>query len=174
VLVGNAHDAALASGVTVALLEGASAVSCAVLGGAPGSRETSLLEPEMIATGRRGHRALGRIGVRARRRHRRAGLFARARHRVLVRVGDGAARAQAICFDLTNGGDKNWGRYPPYRELGYAAAEAAGESFALGTAGGGYGATTATLKAGSARRARPRPRVSASGRWSWSTRSLRR
>ena len=28
----------------------------------------------------------------------------------------------AILFDLLNGGDKNWGRYPPYRELGYAAA----------------------------------------------------
>ncbi len=25
----------------------------------------------------------------------------------------------AILFDLLNGGDKEWGRYPPYRELGY-------------------------------------------------------
>ena len=25
----------------------------------------------------------------------------------------------AILFDLLNGGDKNWGRFPPYRELGY-------------------------------------------------------
>ena len=31
----------------------------------------------------------------------------------------------AILFDLLNGGDKNWGRYPPYRELGYAATAAA-------------------------------------------------
>jgi L-aminopeptidase/D-esterase-like protein len=31
----------------------------------------------------------------------------------------------AILFDMINGGDKDWGRYPPYRELGYqAAAEA--------------------------------------------------
>ena len=29
----------------------------------------------------------------------------------------------AILFDLLNGGDKNWGRYPPYRELGYEAAK---------------------------------------------------
>ena len=32
----------------------------------------------------------------------------------------GAARVPivpgAILFDLLNGGDKNWGRYPPYRE----------------------------------------------------------
>ena len=27
----------------------------------------------------------------------------------------------AILFDLANGGDKDWGRYPPYRELGYDA-----------------------------------------------------
>ncbi len=38
---------------------------------------------------------------------------------------------------------------PPYWDLGYAAAEAARPgAFALGTAGGGYGATTATLKGG--------------------------
>ena len=33
----------------------------------------------------------------------------------------------AILFDLLNGGDKDWGRSPPYRELGFAAAERAGE-----------------------------------------------
>jgi D-aminopeptidase len=32
---------------------------------------------------------------------------------------------QAICFDLLNGGDKEWRRFPPYRDLGYAAAAAA-------------------------------------------------
>jgi L-aminopeptidase/D-esterase-like protein len=54
----------------------------------------------------------------------------------------------AIMFDLLNGGDKNWGRYPPYRELGYEAAKSAGVNFALGSAGGGLGATTANLKGG--------------------------
>jgi D-aminopeptidase len=54
----------------------------------------------------------------------------------------------AILFDLLNGGDKNWGRYPPYRELGYAAAQAAAESFALGSVGAGLGATTVNLKGG--------------------------
>ena len=48
-----------------------------------------------------------------------------------------------------NGGDKDWGRYPPYRELAYAACEVAGPDFAiLGSAGAGYGATTADLKGG--------------------------
>jgi D-aminopeptidase len=54
----------------------------------------------------------------------------------------------AICFDLLNGGDKAWGRFPPYRDLGYAAAAAAGGDFALGSVGAGLGATTATLKGG--------------------------
>ncbi|MFD1704662.1 P1 family peptidase, partial [Methylopila henanensis] len=64
----------------------------------------------------------------------------------------GAARAPivpaAILFDLLNGGDKAWGRYPPYRELGFAATEAAETRFALGSVGAGLGARTATLKGG--------------------------
>jgi L-aminopeptidase/D-esterase-like protein len=54
----------------------------------------------------------------------------------------------AILFDLLNGGDKDWGRYPPYRELGYVAAAAASQTFALGSAGAGLGATTVNLKGG--------------------------
>ena len=54
----------------------------------------------------------------------------------------------AILFDLLNGGDKAWGRYPPYRELGYAAAGRAAADFALGSAGAGLGATTVNLKGG--------------------------
>src|SRR3712207_4781458 len=51
ILVGNAADARLASGVTVALLENATAVSGAVLGGAPGGRETDLLDPATVTAG---------------------------------------------------------------------------------------------------------------------------
>src|SRR5262249_7571308 len=54
----------------------------------------------------------------------------------------------AILFDLLAGGDKAWGRFAPYRELGYAAADHAGETFALGSAGAGLGATTVDLKGG--------------------------
>src|SRR4030095_15313067 len=44
----------------------------------------------------------------------------------------------AICFDLLNGGNKQWGRFSPYRDLGYAAANAAGSGeFALGSVGAG-------------------------------------
>src|SRR5207248_1474924 len=39
-------------------------------------------------------------------------------------------------------------RFPPYRDLGYAAAQAASADFALGSAGAGFGATTANFKGG--------------------------
>ena len=52
-------------------------------------------------------------------------------------------------FDLPNGGNKAWGRFPPDRDLGYAAACAAsGGDFALGSVGAGLGATTANFKGG--------------------------
>jgi L-aminopeptidase/D-esterase-like protein len=54
----------------------------------------------------------------------------------------------AILFDLNNGGNKHWGRYPPYRELGYRAVAAAATSIATGRAGAGFGATTATTPGG--------------------------
>jgi len=54
----------------------------------------------------------------------------------------------ASLFDLLNGGDKAWGRTPPYWEFAYRAAAAAGAEFALGTAGAGFGATTYRLKGG--------------------------
>jgi L-aminopeptidase/D-esterase-like protein len=51
-------------------------------------------------------------------------------------------------FDLLNGGNKDWGQYPPYREFGYAAAKNAGSNVALGSVGAGLGATTVNLKGG--------------------------
>ena len=54
----------------------------------------------------------------------------------------------AILFDLPAGGDKDWGRYPPYREFGDEAAKTAGDDFALGSVGAGLGATTVNLKGG--------------------------
>jgi L-aminopeptidase/D-esterase-like protein len=148
VLVGNADDARLASGVTVALFEQLTVASAAVLGGAPGTRDTELLEPHNFAPGvdaivLSGGSAFGldaASGVQAWLREQGRG-YAVGNVRVpLV--------PQAILFDLLNGGDKDWGRYPPYRELGYAAAAKATTDFRLGTVGGGFGATTVNLKGG--------------------------
>jgi L-aminopeptidase/D-esterase-like protein len=146
--VGNAHDERLASGVTVAVFDEPAVASGAVLGGAPGTRETDLLEPDKVAVGAdafvlSGGSAFGldaASGVQAYLRERGVGFAVGPVRVPLV--------PQAIVFDLLNGGDKEWGRYPPYRELGYEAAARAGLDFALGTAGGGYGATTQDLKGG--------------------------
>src|SRR5437763_4155178 len=148
VLVGHAHEPRLASGVTAIIFEEPAVASVDVRGGAPGTRETDLLEP---------HRTVERIdavflsggsafgldagaGVQAY-LHERGRGFAIGEARVPLVCG-------AVLFDLLNGGDKNWGRFPPYRDLGYTAAANAAGDFKLGTAGAGYGATTVNLKGG--------------------------
>lgn len=55
---------------------------------------------------------------------------------------------QAILFDLLNGGNKEWGKTPPYQSLAYTACENASKTFSLGNTGAGYGATTLNLKGG--------------------------
>jgi L-aminopeptidase/D-esterase-like protein len=157
VLVGQAHDNAAATGVTVALFERPTVASIAVLGGAPGTRETALLEPEMtvehvdaiVLSGGSAWGLAAADGVMA-------WLAGQGRGFPI-----GSLRVpivpQAILFDLLNGGDKSWAKGPsgtteeaeaPYRRLGGLAAAAAGADFPLGTAGAGFGATTATLKGG--------------------------
>jgi L-aminopeptidase/D-esterase-like protein len=146
--IGNSHDGRLASGVTVALFDEPTVASCAVLGGAPGTRETDLLEPDKMVPGIHavvlsGGSAFGldaASGVQAWLREQKVGFAVGWALIPLV--------SQAVIFDMLNGGDKDWGRYPPYRELGYEAAREAGRDFGLGTVGGGYGATTANLKGG--------------------------
>ncbi|MGO4573880.1 P1 family peptidase [Microvirga sp. 2TAF3] len=146
--VGNIHDAALGSGVTAVLFDEPAVASCFVMGGAPGTRETDLLDPDKLAPAIHsvvlsGGSAFGldaASGVQAALREKGIGFAVRDARVPLV--------SQAVIFDLLNGGDKDWGRYPPYRELGYEAVQNAGLDFPLGTVGGGYGATTANLKGG--------------------------
>ena len=47
ILAGNADDTRVATGTSVVLFEEPAVASVAILGGAPGSRDTALLEPEM-------------------------------------------------------------------------------------------------------------------------------
>ena len=147
--VGNAGDARLASGVTVVIFDEPAVASLAIHGGAPGVRDTALLEPEMTveridALALSGGSSFGLDamgGVLAALRSGGAGSFAIGDARVPIVPG-------AILFDLLNGGDKNWGRKPPDRELGFEAAANAGRNFGLGVAGAGHGANTANLKGG--------------------------
>jgi len=148
VRVGNAQDATLASGVTVVVFDRAVVGSVDVRGGGPGTRETALLDPAQTVDGidavvLSGGSAFGldaASGVQAYLREQGRGF--RIRDAVVPIV------PGAIMFDLLNGGDKGWGRYPPYRELGYAAAAGARSDFALGNSGAGLGATTVNLKGG--------------------------
>ena len=148
VLVGNADDARLASGVTAVVLDAPAVASIDVRGGGPGTRETALLDPAQTVQGvdaiaLSGGSAFGldaASGVQAWLAEQGRGFAVRSA-RVPIVPG-------AILFDLLNGGDKAWGRFPPYRELGYAAAAAAGIDFPLGSAGAGLGATTVNLKGG--------------------------
>ena len=146
--VGQAADAKLGSGVTVVVFDTAVVASVDVRGGGPGTRETALLDPAQTVEGidaivLSGGSAFGldaASGVQAWLREQGRGFKIRD---AVVPIVPGA-----IMFDLLNGGDKHWGRYPPYRELGYEAAKTAGAGFALGSACAGLGATTATLKGG--------------------------
>lgn len=147
--IGNADDKQLKSGVSVVVCENPAVASMQVLGGAPGTRDTDLLEPHMLveavnAIVLSGGSAFGldaASGVQAALREMGQGFEIAGQTVPIVPT--------AILFDLANGGNKNWGRYPPYRELGYEAMiNATQGSFPLGTTGAGAGATTAGLKGG--------------------------
>ena len=146
--VGHADDEKLASGVTAVVFDEPAVASADVRGGAPGTRETDLLRPEQTvervdAIVLSGGSAFGLDapgGAQAWLREQGRG-FAIGPVRVPIVPG-------AILFDLINGGNKDWGRFAPYRDLGFAAAANAAEMFTLGSHGAGLGATTATFKGG--------------------------
>src|SRR6202042_3724037 len=125
------------------------AASIDVRGGGPGTRETALLDPAQTVEGidaitLSGGSAFGldaASGTQAWLKEQGRGFAVRTARVPIVPA--------AILFDLLAAGDKNWGRFPPYRELGYAAAAAAaGGDFALGSVGAGMGATTVNYKGG--------------------------
>lgn len=148
IAVGNAHDDKVRSGVTAVLCDPPAIGAVQVLGGAPGTRETDLLDPHnavetvhgIVLSGGSAFGLDAASGVQS----------------VLHGLGRGVQVhghivpivPAAILFDLPNGGDKNWGEVPPYRGLGIDAARAASSDFAIGSAGAGYGALTAGLKGG--------------------------
>lgn len=153
VLVGNAQDERAATGATVAAFEKSTVASISTLGGAPGDRNATMLEPEMTrglvdAVVLSGGSVFGLDAA--------GGATS-----VLQSQGKGAqfggmtlpVAVQAILFDLMNGGEKDWIKEPlkhrpPYWELGRDATLAAATEFALGSVGAGLGGTTANLKGG--------------------------
>ena len=148
ILVGNAEDANARTGVTVIVPDAAAIAAADIRGGAPGTRETETLGGDslvkrvnaMVLSGGSTFGLDAASGVASWLKSQGRGFF----------VGDVPVPIvpAAILFDLLNGGVKEWGEDPPYRDLGRAASAAASDTFDLGNAGAGLGATAGTLKGG--------------------------
>ncbi len=148
ILIGNAEDHDIRTGVTVILPDAPVLAAVDVRGGAPGTRETDALDPTCLvdaihAIVLSGGSAFGLDAASA------VADWLRKRGRGF-RVGDAVIPIvpSAILFDLTNGGDKDWGDSQPYRRLAYDAMDAAGEDFSLGNSGAGLGVTAGPIKGG--------------------------
>lgn len=147
ILVGNAQDAALKSGVTVLTSEKPLTAAVHVMGGAPGTRETDLLSPEnlvdrvdaLVLSGGSAFGLDAASGVMQALRDQNRGFPVGAQVVPIVPA--------AILMDLENGGDKGW-TASPYPALGVAALKAAAETFEIGTYGAGTGASAGPLKGG--------------------------
>jgi L-aminopeptidase/D-esterase-like protein len=149
VSIGHATDLKLGSGVTAIIFDEPAIASGTVLGGAPGGRDTALLDPSMtvgvvdafVLSGGSAFGLDAAGGVQAGLREIGRGFQVGSTRVPIV--------PQAILMDLLNGGNKDWGLHSPYRDMGYEAFKAAKKGkFTLGTVGAGTGATTATFKGG--------------------------
>ena len=138
--VGQASDAKLKSGVTTLLCDVENTASVHVMGGAPGTRETDLLQPEntvqsvdaLVLAGGSAFGLDAATGVQNALREQGKGFSVLDLNIPIVPT--------AILFDLANGGDKSWGKTNPYNELGYQSVADAADQFDLGSRGAGTGA----------------------------------
>ncbi len=150
--VGQAEDLQVLTGVTVLLPDERAVCAVDVRGGGPGTRETDALAPEnlvdavdaVVLSGGSVYGLAAADGVVAE-------LGARGRGFGLVPVPGvpvSPVVPSAILYDLANGGAKDWGTAPPYRDLGRRALAAAGAGFKLGRAGAGTGARAGAVPGG--------------------------
>jgi len=142
--VGQAHDEAVRTGVTVILPDDRAICGVDVRGGGPGTRETDALQPHtlvdaidaVVLSGGSSYGLGAADGVAAM-------LGAQGRGFAMMRqpgVPVSPVVPSAILYDLANGGDKAWGANPPYAALGRVALDAVDHPFQQGRAGAGYGA----------------------------------
>lgn len=140
--VGHGTCETAASGVTVLRCDEGFVAAVDVRGGAPGTRETDVLDTNNLV-GRAHAIVISGGSVFGLAAADSVAAFFSDRNTGL-RLGDKGPAIPivpaAVLHDLTNEGDKNWGDTPPYRQLGLVAVCAAGEQFALGAVGAGRGA----------------------------------
>ena len=150
ILVGNAEDKDIGTGTTILIPPIGSTAAADVRGGAPGTREVGALNPYNLvdtidAIVLSGGSAWGLEAASS------AANF-------IGKSGRGFKTSEniknvpmvpaAILFDLSNGGNKDWGDTPPYNKLGIEATSNASIKFKLGNIGAGYGAKAGALKGG--------------------------
>jgi L-aminopeptidase/D-esterase-like protein len=148
--VGNAHDANVKTGVTVLLAPDRAIAAVDMRGGAPGTRETDALNPAGLNVGidaivLSGGSVYGLDAASALTK-----ILGAQRKGYKLLNSDLVAPVipAAILFDLTNGGDKNWGGDPPYAHLAQSAAAVAAKTFGIGKAGAGFGARAGAYEGG--------------------------
>ncbi len=146
--IGHAEDHLVKTGTTVCLFDAPAVAAVHIMGASPGTRETELLNPEftvdavdaLVLSGGSAFGLDAASGVQAWLREHDRGVPLDP-----VRI---PIAPCAILFDMRNDGDKNWDKYPPYRELGYTAIAACTSQPQLGAVGAAYGAATANTPGG--------------------------
>ncbi|MGE0006730.1 MAG: P1 family peptidase [Parvibaculaceae bacterium] len=150
ITVGNAENWLALTGATVVLPERPAVAAVEIGGGAPGSRETAVLEPANLvehvhAVVLSGGSVFGLDAASS-------VVIDLARRGVGFTFGAQPVPCpvvpSAILFDIMNGGAKWPDDTPPYRDLGAAALKAARHDFEIGNRGAGLGAIAGRLKGG--------------------------
>jgi L-aminopeptidase/D-esterase-like protein len=146
--IGNAEDQQVVTGVTAIVPDRPAVAGVDVRGGGPGTRETEVLNPDCL---------IERVDAIILSGGSVFGLEAASGAIMeLIKLGLGYKHngicvpivPSAILFDLANGGDKEWGENPPYRQLGKEAVRNISTDFTLGNLGAGYGAKAGIYKGG--------------------------
>lgn len=148
ILVGNAEDQAARCGVTVVLPAHRVVAGVDIRGGAPGTRETDLLNPvnsvnsvdAIVLSGGSVYGLDAASGVTCWLAEKNRGIT----------LGDIVVPIvpSAIIFDFPIMGKRDWSRETPFSHLGRAACKQAATDFNLGNVGAGLGATAGKLKGG--------------------------